>query len=84
MTTRGFLTRLLLLVLNFQNIQGNQLQKYELVVFESENMTQSSYDQIEEEKLIKATYLSKYDPTFWQDYTIMEPNEAIESFKVVE
>ncbi len=66
------------------NIQGNQLQKYELVVFESENMTQSSYDQIEEEKLIKATYLSKYDPTFWQDYTIMEPNEAIESFKVVE
>tara|TARA_R110000787_G_scaffold28923_5_gene78817 strand:+ start:65903 stop:67387 length:1485 start_codon:yes stop_codon:yes gene_type:complete len=66
------------------NIQGNQLQKYELVVFESENMTQSSYDLIEEKKLIKATYLSKYDPTFWQDYTIMEPNEAIESFKVVE
>ena len=66
------------------NIQGNQLKKQELVVFESENMTQSSYDLIEEKKLIKATYLSKYDPTFWQDYTIMEPNEAIESFKVVE
>ncbi|MFT5248530.1 MAG: hypothetical protein ACI93P_000243 [bacterium] len=66
------------------NIQGNQLQKQELVVFESENMTQSSYDNIEEKKLIKATYLSKYDPTFWEDYSIMEPNEAIESFKVVE
>ena len=47
-------------------------------------MTQSSYDLIEEKKLIKATYLSKYDPKFWQDYSIMEPNEAIESFKVVE
>jgi hypothetical protein len=66
------------------NIQGNQLQKQELVVFESENMTQSSYDNIEEKKLIKATYLSKYDPTFWEDYSIIEPNEAIESFKVVE
>ena len=66
------------------DIQGNQLQKKELVVFESENMTQSSYDLIEEKKLIKATYLSKYDPEFWQDYSIMEPNEAIESFKVVE
>ena len=66
------------------DIQGNQLQKKELVVFESENMTQSSFDLIEEKKLIKATYLSKYDPKFWQDYSIMEPNEAIESFKVVE
>ncbi len=66
------------------DIQGNQLQKKELVVFESENMTQSSYDLIEEKKLIKATYLSKYDPKFWQDYSIMEPNEAIESFKVIE
>lgn len=66
------------------DIQGNQLQKKELVVFESENMTQSSYDLIKEKKLIKATYLSKYDPKFWQDYSIMEPNEAIESFKVVE
>jgi hypothetical protein len=66
------------------DIQGNQLQKKELVVFESENMTQSSYDLIEEKKLIKATYLSKYDPKFWQDYSIMEPNETIESFKVVE
>ena len=66
------------------NIQGNQLQKYELVVFESKNMTQSSYEQIEEKKVIKATYLSQYDPTFWQGHTIMEPNEAIESFKVVD
>ncbi len=66
------------------NIQGNQLLKYELVVFESENITQSSFDQVEEKKVIKATYLSQYDPNFWKGYTIMEPNEAIESFKVVE
>ncbi len=66
------------------NIQGNQLQKYELVVFESENISQPAYNQIEVKKVIKATYLSQYDPTFWQGYSIMEPNQAIESFKVVE
>ena len=66
------------------DIQGNQLQKYELVVFESEKITQPSYDQIEVKKVIKATYLSQYDPTFWQGYSIMEPNAAIESFKVVD
>ena len=66
------------------DIQGNQLQKYEFVVFESEKITQPAYDQIEVKKVIKATYLSQYDPTFWQGYSIMEPNEAIESFKVVE
>ena len=66
------------------DIQGNQLQKQELVVFESENITQSSFDLVEGKQIIKATYLSKYDPMFWKDYSIMEPNEAIESFKVVE
>lgn len=66
------------------DIQGNQLLKYELVVFESENISQPAYDQVEEKKVVKATYLSQYDPNFWKDYTIIEPNEAIESFKVVE
>ncbi|MBT3872080.1 MAG: carboxypeptidase-like regulatory domain-containing protein [Flavobacteriaceae bacterium] len=66
------------------HIQGNQLQKQELVVFESENITQSSFDLVDGKQIIKATYLSKYDPMFWKDYSIMEPNEAIESFKVVE
>ena len=65
-------------------IQGNQLSKYEFVVFESEAINQDYFDKIEEYKLVKATYLSQYDPTFWKDYTIIEPNQAIETFKVVE
>ena len=65
-------------------IQGNQLSKYEFVVFESEAIHQSYFDKIEEHKLVKPTYLSQYDPTFWKDYTIIEPNQAIETFKVVE
>jgi len=66
------------------DIQIKQLEKYELVVFESENITQSDFESVEENDKIKATYLSQYDSNFWKDYTIMEPNQAIESFKVME
>ena len=66
------------------HIQGNQLMKYEFVVFESEAIHQSYFDKIEEYKVVKATYLSQYDPTFWKNHTIIEPNQAIETFKVVE
>ncbi len=66
------------------DIQMNQLIKYEMVVFESEIISQTEYDSIEINEGVKATYLSQYDPTFWQDYTIMEPNEAIENFKVAD
>ncbi len=66
------------------NIQGNQLLKYELVVFESENISQSDYDKVVLKKDVKSTHLTQYDPNFWKDYTIIEPNEAIEAYKVVE
>jgi len=66
------------------NMQMNQFVKYELVVFDSNNISVNEYEDVTENKKMKATYLSQYDPTFWQGYTIMEPNEAIQSFKVVE
>jgi hypothetical protein len=66
------------------DMQMNQLIKYEMVIFESETISQIEYDSIEINEGVKTTYLSQYDPTFWQDYTIMEPNEAIENFKVQE
>jgi hypothetical protein len=65
-------------------IQMNHLVKYEWVVFESETITKSEYDNAVENKKVKATYMSQYDPEFWKEYTIMEPNAAIRSFKVIE
>jgi len=66
------------------DIRMNQLTKYELVVFDSEYISENDFKDSPENDRVKATYLSQYDPTFWKDYTIMEPNDAIESFKVVE
>ena len=66
------------------DIRMNQKVKYELVVFETEIMTENEYTNAIENTDIIATYLSQYDPNFWKGHTIIEPNDAIESFKVVE
>lgn len=66
------------------DIKMTQRNKFELVVFDSENINESTYKNATENKDLKATYLSKYDANFWQGYTIMEPNAAIQAFKVVD
>jgi hypothetical protein len=66
------------------DIMATTLQKYELVVFNTETISENEYKSAEENPKIKATYLSKYDPNFWQGYTIMEPNAAIQAFRVLE
>jgi hypothetical protein len=66
------------------DIKMTQRNKYELVVFDSENIDAATYDSATENTTVKATYLSQYDANFWQGYSIMEPNAAIRAFKVVE
>jgi len=66
------------------DIRMNQVIKYELVVFESETITDNEFINASENTEVIATYLSQYDPAFWQGHAIMEPNDAIESFKVVD
>jgi outer membrane protein OmpA-like peptidoglycan-associated protein len=65
------------------DVQTTNVNKYELVVFNSETITQGNYEAAVENKNVEATYLPKYDPTFWQGYTIMEPNAAIQAFEVI-
>jgi hypothetical protein len=60
------------------------ISKYELVVFSSETISAAAFEQASENPKVNASYLSKYDPTFWKEYTIMEPNAAIQAFEVLE
>jgi hypothetical protein len=64
------------------DIMATTVQKYELVVFNTEDISKSLYENVKENPKVKATYLSRYDPDFWKGYTIMEPNAAIQAFKV--
>lgn len=58
--------------------------KRELVVFENESISKSTYDEFEENANVKPTYLPDYDPEFWKGYNVIEPNQAIKEFKSVD
>jgi hypothetical protein len=64
--------------LAFTNIDKN-----EVVVFESENLPTVTYDAFTENNTILPTYMPSYDPEFWKGYNIIEPNAAIREFTSV-
>ena len=61
--------------LAFTNIDKN-----EVVVFETENITEAGFDAFKENNSILPTYMPNYDPEFWKGYNIIEPNTAIREF----
>ncbi|MEO9511935.1 MAG: carboxypeptidase-like regulatory domain-containing protein [Flavobacteriaceae bacterium] len=64
------------------DIVNYNTEKYELVVFDSDPLSKTDFEALQEDKTAKATYLSAYNPEFWKGYTIMEPNQAIREFVV--
>ncbi len=58
----------------------NNVVKHEVVVFETENISQATFDAFEEKSDILPTYMANYDPEFWKGYSILEPNTAITQF----
>ena len=55
--------------------------KSELVCFESDQITEVSFNEFKEKAEVTPIYLPQYDPKFWKGYNVMEPNEAIKNFK---
>ncbi|WP_299433865.1 carboxypeptidase-like regulatory domain-containing protein [uncultured Aquimarina sp.] len=66
------------------DIGAGETSKYEVVVFDSQPITEGEYESSKENKSIKPQYLSKYDPEFWKGYNIIEPNTAIKQFTAIE
>ncbi|WP_103068878.1 carboxypeptidase-like regulatory domain-containing protein [Aquimarina sediminis] len=56
------------------------INKYEIVVFDTKQLTEGGYKSSKENKGIKPQYLSRYNPDFWKGYNIIEPNSAIKQF----
>lgn len=63
---------------------ARNIKKTELVVFETDALSESDYNNFREKKLITPTPLSQYDPEFWKGYNIIEPNKALKDFKALE
>lgn len=63
----------------FRNIDKN-----EVVVFDTENLTSSGFESFKENNTILPTYMPSYNPDFWTGYNIIEPNQAIKEFTATE
>jgi len=59
-------------------------EKWELVIFGQQLIDASVFSNFKEEKRAKATYMPFYDPNFWEGHNIMEPNQALRTFKIEE
>ncbi|MFB9051516.1 carboxypeptidase-like regulatory domain-containing protein [Formosa undariae] len=66
------------------NFIATNYSKRELVVFEHETITESTFNSFKEEAEVTPIYLPAYDPEFWKGYNIIEPNTAIKDFKSME
>ncbi|MDH3699504.1 MAG: carboxypeptidase-like regulatory domain-containing protein [Flavobacteriaceae bacterium] len=66
------------------DIMNYSTEKLEFVSFSSEIIPGTEFENAKENHQIKATYLTRYDPAFWEGHNIMEPNQAIRDFKVLE
>ena len=67
------------LSMNIDASFGN-VNRYELVVFDEEPITEQQFDYYKERNEVLPTYMPNYNPNFWKGYTIMEPNQAIKTF----
>lgn len=66
------------------DLATRQYQKYQLVVLETTPLSQEAFDVIKEESTVLPVNLTQYDASFWEGYSIIEPNKAIKAFRVVE
>ncbi|WP_291864602.1 carboxypeptidase-like regulatory domain-containing protein [Maribacter sp.] len=62
------------------DIATTGINKHEVIVFNSENITQAAYDAYTENNTVLPKYMPNYNPEFWKGYTIIEPNQAIREF----
>lgn len=58
--------------------------KRQLVIFDTEAISSTQLNAIEENNDLLPVYMPNYDPEFWKGYTIIEPNKAIRDFTSVE
>lgn len=62
----------------------NNISKKELIVFESTPISETEFADFTEVADVSPTYLPQYDPEFWKGYNIIEPNQAIKDFKIID
>lgn len=63
-------------------IEMDQFERSEYLVYKTTKIKQGEFNNLKENTDFTVKYLPKYDPNFWADETIIEPNKAIQSFSI--
>ena len=58
-------------------------EKSEVVVFDTDGISATTFNNFKEQNTVLPTYMPKYNPEFWKGYDIIEPNQAIKDFTVI-
>ncbi|WP_334113341.1 carboxypeptidase-like regulatory domain-containing protein [Paucihalobacter sp.] len=65
-------------------IEGRTVEKKEMLVTNSQNITHHKFSSVEEPKNIEYTKLNKYTPSIWENQQVLEPLEDMKTFVVKE
>ena len=61
--------------------EGIDITENELLVIDSQPITEVDFKKVVQEKKIPVQTIEKYDPSLWAPYTIITPNQAIKDFE---
>lgn len=65
-------------------INVGQLNKYQFVVYDSQELATADFDIKKPEAEFEYKTFKRYDPLFWEGYNIIEPNAAIKEFSAID
>ncbi len=64
------------------NIKVKNISKHELLLLDVYSSTPENFKNLKRNTAFEPVYLKEFDPQFWSEYLIIEPNETIQNFKI--
>ena len=58
--------------------------KNQVVIFDNVSISSTDFESFKENNTMLPTYMPAYNPEFWKGYNIIEPNQAIKDYTVIE
>ncbi|ADV49082.1 hypothetical protein Celal_1781 [Cellulophaga algicola DSM 14237] len=63
---------------------ATNINTYEIVIYDTEEISNSTFEDKSFDNKITPTFLTRYDAEFWKGYNIIEPNQAIKTYTAKE
>ncbi|MGB5943313.1 MAG: carboxypeptidase-like regulatory domain-containing protein [Leeuwenhoekiella sp.] len=60
----------------------SNIDKLQLVFMSDENFSEEEYEKLSLDENVTIKSFTKYDPEYWSDYTIIQPNDALKQFDI--